>query len=87
MVSPISGCVYDKRLIEKYINDNGSDPMNGEKLSAEMLIDIKGTLGENITLLMTMIFQLSVTLILVQYSPIMLSNFEMLFFVLQCLPL
>jgi len=41
VVSPISGCVYDKRLIEKYINDNGTDPMNGEKLSADELIDVK----------------------------------------------
>lgn len=41
VISPVSGCVYDKRLIEKYLADNGTDPLNGEKLAAEMLIEIK----------------------------------------------
>ena len=41
VVSPVSGCIYDKRLIEKYLTDNGTDPLNGEKLSVDMLIDIK----------------------------------------------
>ena len=41
VVSPVSGCVYERRLIEKYITDNGADPMNGEKLTNEMLIDVK----------------------------------------------
>ena len=25
VVSPVSGCVYERRLIEKYITDNGAD--------------------------------------------------------------
>ena len=41
VVSPVSGCVYERRLIEKYIAENASDPMNGEKLTVEMLIDVK----------------------------------------------
>ena len=41
VISPISGCVYERRLIEKYIADNGTDPMNGEKLAPEMLIEVK----------------------------------------------
>ena len=41
VVSPLSGCIYEKRLIEKYVSENGTDPMNGEKLAADMLIDLK----------------------------------------------
>lgn len=42
VISPVSGHIYEKRLIEKYIKENGSDPMNGEKLGIEMLVDVKG---------------------------------------------
>jgi pre-mRNA-processing factor 19 len=38
----VSGHIYERRLIEKYIKENGSDPMNGEKLGIEMLVDVKG---------------------------------------------
>ena len=41
MVSPVSGQVYERRLIEKFISDNGTDPINREPLSAEQLIEIK----------------------------------------------
>ena len=41
VVSPVSGCIYERRLIEKYISENGTDPMNGEKLNAAELVDIK----------------------------------------------
>ena len=41
MVSPVSGQVYERRLIEKFISDNGTDPINQEPLSAEQLIEIK----------------------------------------------
>lgn len=44
MVSPVSGHVFEKRLIEKYITENGTDPLNGEKLQMDMLIDIKSEL-------------------------------------------
>lgn len=42
-VSPVSNHVYERRLIEKYIAENGTDPVNNQPLSEEQLIDIKGT--------------------------------------------
>ena len=51
VISPVSGCIYEKRLIEKYINENAADPMNGEKLSLDMLIDVKSkSVLDNLTL-------------------------------------
>ena len=44
VISPVSGCIYEHRLIEKYIAENGTDPMNGEKLNAAELVDIKSKL-------------------------------------------
>ncbi|KAK2703752.1 pre-mRNA-processing factor 19-like [Artemia franciscana] len=41
VVSPVSGIVFERRLIEKYINENGKDPINGKDLDVEQLIDIK----------------------------------------------
>lgn len=41
-VSPVSNQVFERRLIEKFIAENGVDPMNGQPLSEEQLIDIKG---------------------------------------------
>jgi len=41
VVSPVSGQVYERRLIEKYLADNGVDPINKEPLSEEQLIEIK----------------------------------------------
>uniref|UniRef100_A0A674CQ65 Pre-mRNA-processing factor 19 n=1 Tax=Salmo trutta TaxID=8032 RepID=A0A674CQ65_SALTR len=40
-VSPVSNQVFERRLIEKYIAENGTDPMNRQPLSEEQLIDIK----------------------------------------------
>ncbi|KAJ8339855.1 hypothetical protein SKAU_G00344880 [Synaphobranchus kaupii] len=40
-LSPVSNQVYERRLIEKYIAENGADPINGQPLSEEQLIDIK----------------------------------------------
>lgn len=36
-----SGHVYERRLIEKYIAENGTDPISGDKLTTEDLIAIK----------------------------------------------
>jgi U-box domain len=47
VVSPVSGAVFERRLIEKYIADNGVDPINGKELTAEQLIEIKSKLMEN----------------------------------------
>ncbi|MBN3299410.1 PRP19 factor, partial [Amia calva] len=40
-VSPVSNLVFERRLIEKYIAENGADPVSGQPLSEEQLIDIK----------------------------------------------
>ncbi|RXM95494.1 Tyrosine-protein phosphatase non-receptor type 6 [Acipenser ruthenus] len=39
-VSPVSNHVFERRLIEKYIAENGTDPTNGQPLSEEQLINI-----------------------------------------------
>ncbi|KAH8902966.1 Prp19-domain-containing protein [Coniochaeta sp. PMI_546] len=41
VVSKKSGAVFEKRLIEKYIEENGKDPVSGEELDLEDLIPIK----------------------------------------------
>ncbi|CAG0918553.1 unnamed protein product, partial [Notodromas monacha] len=41
VVSPVSGCIFERRLIEKYLTEHGTDPINGEKLTTEMLIEVK----------------------------------------------
>lgn len=35
------GHVFERRLIEKYIEDNGKDPVTGEELDLEDLLPIK----------------------------------------------
>ena len=41
VICPVSGHIYEKRLIEKYVRENGTEPMTGEKITLEMLVDIK----------------------------------------------
>lgn len=41
VISPVSGSIFEKRLIEKYITENGVDPINGKELTLEQLIEIK----------------------------------------------
>lgn len=41
VVSPSSGSVFEKRIIEKYIIENGVDPISGKDLRVEDLIEIK----------------------------------------------
>lgn len=42
MISPVSGCIFEKRLIEKYVADNAVDPINGKELTIEQLIEVNG---------------------------------------------
>jgi pre-mRNA-processing factor 19 len=41
VISPVSGFVFEKRLILKFINENGTDPMNNQALNLEQLIEVK----------------------------------------------
>lgn len=41
VVSPISGCVFEKKLIKKYIVEYGKDPITNEPLREEQLIELK----------------------------------------------
>jgi pre-mRNA-processing factor 19 len=40
VLSPASGRVFEKRLVTKWVHDNGTDPVNGEPLSVDHLIAI-----------------------------------------------
>lgn len=42
MISLVSGSIFERRLIEKYVAENGVDPTNGKELTIEQLIDVKG---------------------------------------------
>ncbi len=42
VLSPASNNVFEKRLVVKYVEDNGTDPINGEPLSVDQLLEIKG---------------------------------------------
>lgn len=44
VVSPLSGAVFEKRIIEKYIIENGVDPLSGKELRVDDLIEIKSEL-------------------------------------------
>jgi pre-mRNA-processing factor 19 len=41
VISPLSGCVFEKRLIQKYISEYGKDPVTNEPLREEQLVEIK----------------------------------------------
>ena len=41
VLSPVSGHVFEKRLIIKYLNERGTDPINNQALTPEQLIDVK----------------------------------------------
>lgn len=41
VVSKLSGSVFEKRLVEKYIEENGKDPVSGDDLTLDDLLPIK----------------------------------------------
>ncbi|GMK58826.1 hypothetical protein CspeluHIS016_0602680 [Cutaneotrichosporon spelunceum] len=41
VVSKTSGTVYEKALIERYIEENGTDPISGEALTLDDLVEVK----------------------------------------------
>ena len=43
VVSTKSGHIYERRLITKYITDNGTDPITGEKLEESDLVSVKAS--------------------------------------------
>jgi pre-mRNA-processing factor 19 len=43
VVSKKSGLVFEARLIRKYIQENGKDPISGEELTEEDIIEVKAS--------------------------------------------
>lgn len=41
VISPVSGYIYEKRLLLKYIQENGTDPMTNEALNPDQLVEVK----------------------------------------------
>jgi len=43
VISKKSGLVYEQRLILKYIEENGKDPITGDSLTEYDLIEVKAS--------------------------------------------
>lgn len=48
VVSSKSGSLFEKRLIEAYIEEHGTDPVSGEDLNTADLIEVKCLLSSNL---------------------------------------
>lgn len=42
VISPLSGAIFERRIIEKYLIENGCDPITGKEMKVEELIEVKG---------------------------------------------
>ncbi|EIW72796.1 hypothetical protein TREMEDRAFT_67061 [Tremella mesenterica DSM 1558] len=77
VVSKTSGTVYEKSLILRYIEENGTDPISGEPLTIDDLIDVK---AKPSTLPPRPANQTSIPALLAalqaEYDAIMLESFE-----------
>jgi U-box domain len=62
VLSPSSGAIFEKRLIEKFLQENGVDPITGKDMTPEELIEIKSSIRslacENIVLIEEITLQL-----------------------------
>lgn len=56
VLSPVSHCVFERRLIEKYIAENGVDPINGQPLAEDDLIEIKSKRTSHLSSLLVVSF-------------------------------
>jgi U-box domain len=43
VISTKSGHIYERRLVQKYITENGTDPVTGEKLEESDLVSVKAS--------------------------------------------
>lgn len=46
VLSPSSGAIFEKRLIEKFLQENGVDPITGKDMTPDELIEIKSRFGD-----------------------------------------
>lgn len=40
VISPLSGCIFERRLIDKYITEYGKDPITNQPLEKDQLINL-----------------------------------------------
>eukprot|EP01137_Pigoraptor_chileana_P016885 Opistho-2@6141 len=43
VVSRVSGHIYERRVLEKYLADNGTDPVTGQSMGGDDIIAVKPT--------------------------------------------
>ena len=43
VISTKSGHLYERRLVQKYITENGTDPVTGDKLEESDLVSVKAS--------------------------------------------
>lgn len=45
VISPLSGAIFERRIIEKYLLENGCDPITGKDMKVDDLIEVKGIIS------------------------------------------